>query len=201
MPVFLHSTSLDRGSWYFPCHPNFLSAHNTNNFLATRRWPHLSSRGGNNFFGISCGFSLLPVQRQCSSRTSFPVVRPSRGGASDQFDACLVGYFGKAQPDNIQRLHVYFPPARVSSPSALDRRKLSMYSIRETRQDLVTPGQLGLPPILTDLGVEIANWEMLAGKEVKRAVKEGGALERGVRFSLTCRDVKRVSSTGSFLRR
>ncbi|KAI0312636.1 hypothetical protein OF83DRAFT_1165905 [Amylostereum chailletii] len=44
--------------------------------------------------------------------------------------------------------------------------------------------------------VRVANWEMLTGKTEKRAVREGGTLVRGTRYSLTCRDVGRVARVG-----
>lgn len=48
--------------------------------------------------------------------------------------------------------------------------------------------------------MEIANWQLLTGEEVKAVMNEGGVLQRGVRYSLTCRDVERVSSARSFVR-
>jgi len=74
-------------------------------------------------------------------------------------------------------------------------------SIQEIEEDHVTPGNEGSPPLLADLGVKIDNWEMLTGTEGKRIVQEGGVLRRGTRYSLTCRDVKRVTNGKSLGRR
>ena len=41
---------------------------------------------------------------------------------------------------------------------------------------------------------------MLTGPEVRKVMKEGGVLKRGIRYSLTCRDVERVSGVKSFIR-
>ncbi|KAH9886714.1 hypothetical protein C8Q73DRAFT_768982 [Cubamyces lactineus] len=45
----------------------------------------------------------------------------------------------------------------------------------------------------------IANFEMLREKEAKDAIANGGKLERGMRFSLTCRDVEKVAAAGGAL--
>jgi alkylated DNA repair protein alkB family protein 6 len=68
-------------------------------------------------------------------------------------------------------------------------------------EDGVSPRSPSEPPTLANLGVKIANWQLLSGEEVKNVMEEGGILQRGVRYSLTCRDVERVSSAKSFVRR
>ncbi|KAF5381530.1 hypothetical protein D9757_008146 [Collybiopsis confluens] len=74
-------------------------------------------------------------------------------------------------------------------------------SIREVEGDtIIAGGNDSHPPKLADLNVEIANWRLLAGAQVKEAVIKGGTLQRGVRYSLTCRDVEKVASR-AFLRR
>ncbi|KAI0651109.1 hypothetical protein C8Q79DRAFT_931487 [Trametes meyenii] len=45
----------------------------------------------------------------------------------------------------------------------------------------------------------IANFEVLRGSSVKDAIVSGGTLERGMRFSLTCRDVEKVAAGGGAL--
>ena len=45
----------------------------------------------------------------------------------------------------------------------------------------------------------IANFDMLRDKEAKEAIANGGKLERGMRFSLTCRDVEKVAAAGGAL--
>jgi alkylated DNA repair protein alkB homolog 6 len=74
------------------------------------------------------------------------------------------------------------------------------YSIQENLEDRVSAGNCTSPPIITDLGVKIANWQMLTGNEVRRVMEQGGVLKRDVRYSLTCRDVERVSNVKSFIR-
>ncbi|TFY55587.1 hypothetical protein EVG20_g9267 [Dentipellis fragilis] len=46
------------------------------------------------------------------------------------------------------------------------------------------------------VGVLIANAHMLAGEREREVVLRGGTLKRGARYSLTCRDVGRVSGLG-----
>lgn len=43
-------------------------------------------------------------------------------------------------------------------------------------------------------GVIISNLAQLQDAQIKRSIGEGQPLRRGVRYSLTCRDVGRVSS-------
>ncbi|KAI0673182.1 hypothetical protein C8Q78DRAFT_970439 [Trametes maxima] len=45
----------------------------------------------------------------------------------------------------------------------------------------------------------IANFGMLRGSSEKDAIVSGGTLERGMRFSLTCRDVEKVATGGGAL--
>ncbi|GLB44492.1 putative 2OG-Fe(II) oxygenase superfamily protein [Lyophyllum shimeji] len=73
-----------------------------------------------------------------------------------------------------------------------------LHGIRETSQDRISRGDKNMPPTLTDLGVQIANWKMLSGQEAKKAMQAGGVLQRGIRYSLTCRDVERVSCAKPF---
>ncbi|RDB17733.1 Alpha-ketoglutarate-dependent dioxygenase alkB 6 [Hypsizygus marmoreus] len=75
-----------------------------------------------------------------------------------------------------------------------------LHGIRGITEDRISRDDSSNAPILTDMGVEIANWDMLSGEEVKRVMQEGGVLKRDVRYSLTCRDVERVASVKSFTR-
>ncbi|KAI0633061.1 hypothetical protein C8Q77DRAFT_1121365 [Trametes polyzona] len=45
----------------------------------------------------------------------------------------------------------------------------------------------------------IANYTLLRGKAEREAVEHGGTLERGMRYSLTCRDVEKVAAGGGAL--
>ncbi|OSC96406.1 hypothetical protein PYCCODRAFT_1481952 [Trametes coccinea BRFM310] len=45
----------------------------------------------------------------------------------------------------------------------------------------------------------IANYDMLRSQQAKEAIANGGKLERGMRFSLTCRDVEKVAAGGGAL--
>ncbi|KAF9450522.1 hypothetical protein P691DRAFT_725890 [Macrolepiota fuliginosa MF-IS2] len=55
-------------------------------------------------------------------------------------------------------------------------------------QELVTP----------PFGVFIGNWDLLGDEDTKRITMSGGILQRGTRYSLTCRDVERVLPARSF---
>ncbi|KXN92536.1 hypothetical protein AN958_05391, partial [Leucoagaricus sp. SymC.cos] len=44
----------------------------------------------------------------------------------------------------------------------------------------------------------INNWEVLGDENLKQSLANGGVLKRGTRYSLTCRDVERISSARSF---
>lgn len=50
-------------------------------------------------------------------------------------------------------------------------------------------------------GLEIANMNLLQDKEICQAIQTGSPLNRGVRYSLTCRDVEHVFEINSKLRR
>ncbi|KAF9463506.1 hypothetical protein BDZ94DRAFT_1218177 [Collybia nuda] len=75
-----------------------------------------------------------------------------------------------------------------------------LHGIQGLSEDQISPEGPTAPPSFTKLGAEIANWQLLTGKEVKGVIEQGGVLQRGVRYSLTCRDVGRVSSAKSFVR-
>ena len=45
----------------------------------------------------------------------------------------------------------------------------------------------------------IANFDALTDPAARAAVEAGGILERGLRYSLTCRDVERVTAVGGAL--
>jgi len=74
------------------------------------------------------------------------------------------------------------------------------YSIEEISEDYVSAGDRLSPPTITNLGVKVANWEMLTGEEVRRVMEQGGVMKRGIRYSLTCRDVVSLSGMKSFIR-
>jgi alkylated DNA repair protein alkB family protein 6 len=59
----------------------------------------------------------------------------------------------------------------------------------------------GGPPTLADLKVPVANWSIVSGQDARSVLEEGGVLRRGVRYSLTCRDVEKVASVLSMNRR
>ncbi|TBU31025.1 hypothetical protein BD311DRAFT_753689 [Dichomitus squalens] len=45
----------------------------------------------------------------------------------------------------------------------------------------------------------IANYDLLRGKEAREAIANGSILERGMRYSLTCRDVEKIAAMGGAL--
>lgn len=75
-----------------------------------------------------------------------------------------------------------------------------LHGIQEISEDCVSASNCTSPPMITDLGVKVANWKMLTGEEVRRVMEHGGVLKRGIRYSLTCRDVERVSCVKSLIR-
>jgi len=75
-----------------------------------------------------------------------------------------------------------------------------LHGIQEVEEDHIVGRNNGEPPFLRDLGVPVANFNMLS-EEGKMAFQEGGVLARGTRYSLTCRDVKQVRSAASFVRK
>jgi alkylated DNA repair protein alkB homolog 6 len=72
-----------------------------------------------------------------------------------------------------------------------------LHGIQEVEEDVILPGQDGKGPQLANVGVPIANRTMLTGEEERRVAREGGVLKRGIRYSLTCRDVTRVANAKS----
>lgn len=72
-----------------------------------------------------------------------------------------------------------------------------LHGIQELEEDVVVLGEDGKGPHLANVGVPIANWTMLTGEEGRRVAQEGGVLKRGVRYSLTCRDVTKVGNAKS----
>ncbi|KAF7977204.1 hypothetical protein HWV62_4461 [Athelia sp. TMB] len=74
-----------------------------------------------------------------------------------------------------------------------------LHGIEEIGEDVVRINEDGEPTV-AGLEVSVANWHLLTGAPA-RALHPGGALKRGTRYSLTCRDVTKVMSAKSFLRR
>ncbi|KAH8822690.1 hypothetical protein DL96DRAFT_1469718 [Flagelloscypha sp. PMI_526] len=64
-----------------------------------------------------------------------------------------------------------------------------LHGIREVETDSF---MAGTPPRLSDLDAPVDNWTMLKNAEIKEVVMQGGTLDRGTRWSLTCRDVQKV---------
>lgn len=68
------------------------------------------------------------------------------------------------------------------------------YRIEEIEEDSIKSSS-------NPTGVEIANLHLLQDKEISEAIQLGSPLKREIRYSLTCRDVERVSTIGSKFRR
>lgn len=81
------------------------------------------------------------------------------------------------------------------------------YSIEPLEEDAVVPSNpntdlqddesrvlAAVPQGVTPVG----NWDSLGDEDTKRIIASGGVLKRGTRYSLTCRDVERISSARSF---
>ncbi|KAJ7730241.1 hypothetical protein DFH07DRAFT_174651 [Mycena maculata] len=90
------------------------------------------------------------------------------------------------------------PRSAVISEHALYTAHL--HAIREVEEDPVTAGGAASPPELADLCVPIANWDRVTGPDAIRVMSEGGVLKRGVRYSLTCRDVEKVAQLKAFMK-
>ncbi|KAJ6625973.1 hypothetical protein B0H10DRAFT_1870821 [Mycena sp. CBHHK59/15] len=75
-----------------------------------------------------------------------------------------------------------------------------LHAIRAVEEDSITAGNAENPPMLTDLGVPIANWDKVTGDETIRLMSEGGTLKRSARYSLTCRDVEKVAQLKVFMK-
>jgi len=73
-----------------------------------------------------------------------------------------------------------------------------LHGIQEIEEDQFCISQNG-EPIVAGLEVSVANWNLLTSTQ-GQAIRSGGTLTRGTRYSLTCRDVAKVSSAKSFLR-
>ncbi|KAK7055520.1 putative alpha-ketoglutarate-dependent dioxygenase ABH6 [Favolaschia claudopus] len=77
-----------------------------------------------------------------------------------------------------------------------------LHAIREIEEDAITAsGDPKVPPVLSDLGVPIANWDRVTGTDALRVMSEGGVLKRTARYSLTCRDVEKVAQLKAFMKR
>jgi alkylated DNA repair protein alkB family protein 6 len=76
-----------------------------------------------------------------------------------------------------------------------------LHGIQELSEDIIVPAADGQMPLVGGLDVPIANWHMVTGEKEKNLMRSGGALQRETRYSLTCRDVERVASSKTFLRR
>lgn len=48
-------------------------------------------------------------------------------------------------------------------------------------------------PLLAGVGSRVANWKMITGENRRQILDMGGVMKRCTRYSLTCRDVERVS--------
>jgi alkylated DNA repair protein alkB homolog 6 len=68
-------------------------------------------------------------------------------------------------------------------------------------EDTFVRDDKGGPPTLAGLKETVANWSMVSGQDAKGVLAEGGVLRRGVRYSLTCRDVEKVTSVLSMKQR
>ena len=82
------------------------------------------------------------------------------------------------------------PRSLVITTSALYESHL--HGIDEVQEDSFAPAS-------RSPGEKIANAGMLRDKTAKEAVQSGGFLERGLRYSLTCRDVEKVTAAGGTL--
>lgn len=57
-------------------------------------------------------------------------------------------------------------------------------------------GEIGLTGVALETDTQVANWEMIQDEEIKRILRNGGVLNRGIRTSLTCRVVEKVRKLG-----
>ncbi|KAJ3973598.1 hypothetical protein EV361DRAFT_898989 [Lentinula raphanica] len=105
-------------------------------------------------------------------------------------------------PENEQRVIDSTPMMSVLlEPRSVIITSGSMYTshlhgIENESTDRFTAGSDDInPPKFAALNVAVANWKLLSGKDIKEAVINGGYLERGTRYSLTCRDVEKMANS------
>ncbi|KAI5887992.1 uncharacterized protein SCHCODRAFT_02515323 [Schizophyllum commune H4-8] len=77
--------------------------------------------------------------------------------------------------------------------------KTHLHGIRDITEDAFMSATLDSGPRLPDLDVQLDNWDLLADKELRKAISEGKTIPRTTRYSLTCRDVARVSNASKLL--
>lgn len=70
--------------------------------------------------------------------------------------------------------------------------------IDETEEDVILADGGQQAPVLARRDVSIDNWDMVKDHQMKEAMGVGGVLRRTPRYSLTCRDVKRVAKGKAF---
>ncbi|KAJ7270626.1 hypothetical protein B0H12DRAFT_1093148 [Mycena haematopus] len=117
-----------------------------------------------------------------------------------QYKADAEGEAGGRSIDTTPILSILLEPRSVViSEKALYSSHL--HAIREIEEDTITAGNATTPPMLTDLGVPIANWDRVTGADAISVMSEGGVLKRATRYSLTCRDVERVAQLKTFMKR
>ena len=71
-------------------------------------------------------------------------------------------------------------------------RAFTLHGIDGVQEDSFAPGS-------RSPGTNIANAALLRDSAAKEAVEGGTFLERGLRYSLTCRDVEKVTAAGGAL--
>jgi len=73
-----------------------------------------------------------------------------------------------------------------------------LHGIQEIQEDAFISVKNGESPRLAELGVPLTNWQLVMEDHVRAVFERGGILQRGVRYSLTCRDVERVANSKAF---
>lgn len=102
--------------------------------------------------------------------------------------------------DNAPVLSVLLEPRSVIiTTSSLYTSHL--HGIQETAEDILVSSTVSQVPLVAGLGVPIANWDLIATDSYRKIGAEDIVLRRGIRYSLTCRDVERVAGGKTFLRR
>jgi alkylated DNA repair protein alkB family protein 6 len=91
-------------------------------------------------------------------------------------------------------VHSIFLEPRSLIITASSLYTFNLHGIRGIEEDEFTLIEEGGNPLLADLRVPISNWNLVTANSKRKVIEGGGNLRRGVRYSLTCRDVEKVAN-------
>ena len=160
--------------------------------LAAWRWPTIPPCRCNDISRLTYSIPLLSVSE--GQQWIWP--RFSRTWQEYQPDSHYFCSPWTSQSNYLLGVNVYVSPTwvrRQRSPISY-LNDLFVSRIDEVEVDIIKSDA-------NIAGMEIANMNLLQDKEICQAIQTGSPLNRGVRYSLTCRDVEHVFEINSKLRR